>query len=83
MTTVHELWRDGVMIAYLDARPTYCDRGRWRQGIEVSIHRSDADPAPRYYFDLEMGKSETLAYLYAKGVDIENATWREVHYEGA
>lgn len=82
MTIVHELWRGDKMIAYLNARPSYCDRGRWVQGIEVGIHRSDADSAPRYYFDLEASKNETLAYLRAKGVDFVGALWREVRYEG-
>jgi hypothetical protein len=70
------------LIAYLDARPSYCDRGRWRQGIEVAgFWRSEADPGPRYYFSLEAGKSETIAYLRAKKIEVEGAEWREVHYE--
>lgn len=79
--TVHELRRqDGAMLAWLQARPSYCDRGRWHQGIEVPIHRSEADPWPRYYFDLECAKSETMAYLIAKKVDVEGAKWIAIHH---
>ena len=83
MSICHELRRrgDDKMIAYLHERPAYCDRGRWRQGIEVNIFRSDADPAPRYYFDLQVGKSETEAYLLAKKIDLTDTVWVERHYE--
>lgn len=81
MSVVHELRRqDGTMIAWLQERPHYCDRGRYHQGIEVPIVRSDMDPAPRYYFDLERGKAETIAYLVAKKVDVAGAMWVEAQY---
>jgi len=81
MSTCHELRRsDGTMIAWLQERPAYCDHGRWHQGIEVPIWKSDMDPNPRYYFDLERGKAETIAYLVAKKVDVEGAAWVEASY---
>ncbi len=46
----------------------------------MNIHRSEADPTPRYYFDLVVAKSETEAYLRAKKIDLAGATWIEAHY---
>jgi hypothetical protein len=80
MSICWELRKNGEMIAWLQERPQYCDRGRYHQGIEVPIVRSDADPMPRYYFDLEAGKRETEAYLRAKKVNIDGAEWVEAHY---
>jgi hypothetical protein len=71
---------DKTMVAWPQARPSYCDRGRWHQGIEVNIVRSEMDPTPRYYFDLEAGKSETLSYLKAKKIDLTGRTWVEAEY---
>lgn len=68
------------MIAFLQERPGYCDRGRYHLGIEAPIWRSEMDPEPRYYFDLERGKAEAIAYLTAKKVDITDATWIEARY---
>jgi len=80
---LYELRRsDKTLIAWLQARPHYCDRGRWHQGIEAPIWRSENDPSPRYYFDLEAAKSETLAYLAAKKIDIGDATWVPAGREG-
>lgn len=73
---IHELRREGVMLAYLDPRPPYCDRGRWKAGVEVvGLWQSENDPWPRYYFDLERGKAEVEAYLAAKKVPIDGAAW--------
>lgn len=81
MNKTHELRRtDGTMIAWLQERPAYCDRGRYHQGIEVPIVRSEMDPTPRYYFDLEVAKSETLAYLKAKHVEVADAEWVVAEY---
>lgn len=80
MTTVHELRRKetGEMLAYMNARPPYCDRGRWHANIEVGgVWVSDADPWPRYYFFLEAGKLEVVAYLKEKKVDVTNTEWIE------
>jgi hypothetical protein len=75
---VWELLAPTRMLAWLQARPSHCDRGRWVQGIEIAVWRSEQDPAPRYYFDLAAAKAETIAYLQAKGVDVSDAKWRAV-----
>lgn len=81
MTKCHELRRpDGTMIAFLQERPSYCDRGRYHLVIEVPIFRSEADQDVRYYFDLEAGKNEALAYLKAKKVDVTDAEWICIDY---
>jgi hypothetical protein len=73
---LHEFFVKGKLIAYLQTRPLYCDKGRFHANIEVSFHQSEADPWPRYYFDLERGKAEVEAYLVAKKIDIAGGKWR-------
>jgi hypothetical protein len=78
---LHELRRKGTgeRVAHLFERPPYCDRGRWHANIDVGgFHKSDADPWPRYYFNLPFAKLEVLAYLEAKKVNTENTEWVEV-----
>lgn len=81
-SSCHELRRksNNALIAWLQARPSYCDRGHWTQGIEVQIWKSDMDQNPRYYFDLDAAKAETIAYLVAKKVYIEDTEWVEASY---
>jgi hypothetical protein len=82
---VHELrlaGGTGEMIAWLAARPSYCDRGRFHGIIEAPHVRSDADPSPRYYFDLDRGKAEMEAYLDAKRIDRADAEWVVREYGG-
>jgi len=76
-----------TMIAFIDDRPEYCDRGRWRAIIDIGaiidIHPdrfSNADPILRYYFDLAAAKSETMQRLKAKGIDTAGAEWIERKY---
>jgi len=76
----------GKMLAWLASRPLHCDRGRYYAGVECVRFQSEADPWPRYYFDLDRGKAEIEAYLAAKGakgallqdVEIIGAHWLEV-----
>ena len=70
-----DLIKDGRIIAWLQQRPAYCDRGRYHAGFEVAFWRSDADRGVRYYFDLECAKSEVVAYLQAKKIDVAGAEW--------
>lgn len=65
---------DGL-ICWIQKRPTYCDRGHWHGVIEAPHWKSDADPAPRYYFDIERAKAEMLDYCRSKKVDITGAEW--------
>jgi hypothetical protein len=71
----HELRRNGEMLAWIQRRPSYCDRGRYHAGLEVNVWRSEADPWPRYYFDLARAKAEVEAYLVAKKIDVTGAAW--------
>jgi len=52
---------------WMQARPAYCDRGRWLAHVEVAHPRlldvDAADRWPRYYFDLERAKAEVEAWL--------------------
>lgn len=52
---------------WMDARPAYCDRGRWLARLEISdpvaIHIDGADGWPRYYFNLERAKAEIEEWI--------------------
>lgn len=73
---VHELRGPiGNLLAWLQARPSYCDRGRFHGVVEVAHWRSECDVWPRYYFNLARGKAELEAYLTAKGVPLDGAAW--------
>lgn len=69
MTPEYQYIVNGRMLAFIRTRPGYCDRGRYDSNIEVGMWRSDADWWPRYYFDLERAKAETLEYLRIKHRD--------------
>jgi hypothetical protein len=78
MTMMHELRApDGKMIAWLQERPSYCDRGRYHAGFEITFPISSADSLVRYYFVLDTAKVEVEMYLRAKKIDITGATWVE------
>lgn len=64
----------GVVI-YLEPRPAYCDRGRWKalvepddtpQGRQLALSLDYADMFPRYYFDLDRAKLELEAWVRAR-----------------
>ncbi len=54
---------------WMDARPAYCDRGRWLARLELTasafpdLYIDAADGWPRYYFDLDRAKAEIEAWL--------------------
>jgi hypothetical protein len=77
----YELWKGETLIAYIHERPHYCDRGRYHANVQVPIWQSEADPWPRYYFGFDVAKSELLAYLGAKKVDVTSAEWKELEYK--
>jgi hypothetical protein len=72
---LHEFMLNGTMLAFIQQRPVYCDRGRWHAVIEAPHWRSENDPEPRYYFDLDRAKAEMECYLKAKKINIEGAGW--------
>lgn len=57
---------------WMDARPPYCDRGRWLAHVDLQpsawprLSVDESDRWPRYYFDLERAKAEIEAWLYAR-----------------
>lgn len=71
----------GELVAWIQARPPYCDRGRWHAVVEAPHWKSGADPWPRYYFDVEHAKDEVLAYCRAKKIDVEGLSWELVRYD--
>jgi hypothetical protein len=73
--TLYELRQADRLIAFMNARPPHCDRGRWVAMIDVHVWKSENDPWPRYYFDLERGKAEVEAYLTAKNFNFSGAQW--------
>jgi hypothetical protein len=61
---------------YLEARPAYCDRGRYSVKVFPlhghdckSCDVDDQDMFPRYYFDKERAKLEVQAWVDARGWD--------------
>ena len=50
------------MVAWLERRPHYCDRGHWQ--INSDLPGLDShDSFPRYYMSYEIAKAETEAWL--------------------
>jgi hypothetical protein len=72
---LHELRAGDVLVAWLQARPPWCDRGRYHGIVEVPHFESEKDPWPRYYFDLDRAKAELEAYCRAKRIDLTGAVW--------
>lgn len=74
----HQVWsiRGRDCWIWMNARPPYCDRGRWLARLEVLLlaegltgprpellHIDAQDGWPRYYFDLDRAKLEIEAWL--------------------
>jgi hypothetical protein len=57
-----EVWVNGEMIASLERRPRYCDRGRWIVRVDL-LDIDSADGFPRYYMHEAVARSETEAFL--------------------
>ncbi len=68
---------DGVLLAWLQERPSWCERGRYHALVDVPHYVSANDAWPRYYFDLDRGQAELMAYLERKQIDTAGATWEE------
>lgn len=59
---VEEYYVDGVMRAWLQKRPHYCDRGHWQVNADVP-HMDGADGFPRYYMRYGVAKAEAEAFI--------------------
>jgi hypothetical protein len=53
---------DGKVLAWVEMRPPYCDRGHWKVNCELPDIDSQ-DGFPRYYMNREIAISETEAFL--------------------
>jgi hypothetical protein len=53
----------GQMLAWIDRRPEYCDRGHWCARIEIG-DLDVQDGWPNYYMDLETAMREVVSFLY-------------------
>lgn len=87
MSIEYRYVKDGETIIWLGSRPHYCDRGRWHANRDAPMRVSDADPWPRYYFDLHRGMLELIEYLKIKqergstlGRDYSGGNWEKVEY---
>lgn len=52
----------GQLVASLEPRPAYCDRGHWYVKCELP-DLDDADRFPRYYMDFNRAMGETEDFL--------------------
>ncbi len=55
-----EFWLDDQMLAWIQRRPAYCDRGHWQGQLEFSPGNplNAADGLVHYYMRLETAKQE-------------------------
>ncbi len=51
------------MLAWIQSRPIYCDRGHWEANINVPCGLDGQDGFPRYYMLLETAKQEIEDFL--------------------
>ena len=61
-TNLHEAMIEDRMVAWIEPRPSYCDRGHWKMCCELPDFDA-ADGFPRYYMSLAVAKAETEAFL--------------------
>lgn len=64
---LHELWilSQDILLAWVQKRPTYCDRGHWQGQIEYSPGNplDAADGGLHYYMRLQVAKDELRSKL--------------------
>lgn len=54
---------NGQMLAWINQRPGYCDRGHWGVGVECVPSLDHQDAFPRYFMRLETAKQELIEFL--------------------
>ena len=62
----HQLWdllHGSKMIAWIESRPHYCDRGHWKAMTDIPCGIDHQDGFPRYYMRLEIAKQEIEDFL--------------------
>jgi len=60
-----ECWANKQMIAWLEPRPFYCDRGHWKVEINLpeECNIDGQDRFPRYYMSKTVAMAETEAFM--------------------
>lgn len=53
----------GKLIAWLNSRPSYCDRGHWLAMVDHIPDLDEADCWPRYYCDRQFAFAEIELFL--------------------
>lgn len=74
---VLELKRNGKMIAWIERRPYYCDRGHYRAQVEVrGVHWDEMDGRLRYYMSLQTAKEEIITFVNWRLLKIRGEFYR-------
>ena len=60
---LEEYFVDGKMVAWLQPRPSYCDRGHWQVNVDVP-NLDSQDFFPRHYMNYQIAKKETEAFIH-------------------
>ena len=60
---LHDLMDDDTMIAWVESRPSYCDRGHWKMMVDAPCGLDGQDGFPRYFMRLEVAKQEAEDFL--------------------
>lgn len=55
--------RDGHLLASIESRPMYCDRGHWKGLIHAICDLDSQDGWPNYYMSLDRAQAEIEAFL--------------------
>lgn len=74
---VEEYFINGEMVAWLEPRPAYCDRGHWQVNCRIE-DLNGADGFPRYYMCKETAIAETEAFINWRLFKM-HATGRKIH----
>lgn len=64
---------NSVVVAWLQIRPAYCDRGHIQLNIDGPLQLDSADSFPRYFFSFIEADAHTRAFLKWR-------LWRERTY---
>lgn len=60
--SIEDIYIRDKRVGWIESRPHYCDRGRWKFGCELpGLDAHDA--FPRYYMDVTRAKIEIISWL--------------------
>ena len=64
LSVLSQLTGAGSVWAFITPRPHYCDRGHWHVNVDcLNMELDSQDAFPRYYFDLDTAKAETIRFI--------------------